>query len=56
LQSTVLVASNGIVVNSQTVATSYTIGSGYSAMSAGPITLSSGVVVTVTSGSRWVVQ
>ena len=56
LQASVPVALNGIVVNSQTVATSYTIGSGYSAMSAGPITLSGGVVVTVTSGSRWVVQ
>ena len=55
-QASVPVALNGIVVNSQTVATSYTIASGYSAMSAGPITLSGGVVVTVTSGSRWVVQ
>jgi hypothetical protein len=55
-QASVPVALNGIVVNSQTVGTSYTIGSGYSAMSAGPITLSGGVVVTVTSGSRWVVQ
>ena len=56
LQASVPVALNGIVVNSQTVGTSYTIAAGYSAMSAGPITLSGGVVVTVTSGSRWVVQ
>jgi hypothetical protein len=56
LKARVPVASNGIVVNSQTVATSYTIAAGFSAMSAGPITLSSGVVVTVTSGSRWVIQ
>ena len=48
-------ASNGIVVNSKTVGTSYTIPSGSSAMSAGPITVSSGVTVTVSSGSRWVV-
>jgi len=34
---------------------SYTIASGNSAMSAGPITLSSGVSVTISSGSRWVV-
>ena len=54
--SSVLTASNGIVVNSQTVSTSYTIAAGYSGMSAGPITLGSGVVVTVASGSRWVVQ
>jgi hypothetical protein len=43
------------VTNSLTVATSYSIPSGSSGMSAGPITISSGVVVTVPSGSRWVV-
>jgi len=48
-------ASNGIVVNSKTVSANYTIASGDSAMSAGPITVSSGVSVTVSSGSRWVV-
>jgi hypothetical protein len=36
------VASNGIVVNSLTVTTSYTIASGFSGASAGPITLASG--------------
>ncbi len=56
LQSRVPVASNGIVVNSLTVATSYTIAAGYSGMSAGPITIASGQSVTVSSGSRWVVQ
>ena len=56
LKSRVPVASNGIVVNSQTVATSYTIAAGFSGMSAGPITLSSGAVVTLSSGSRWVIQ
>ena len=50
------VASNGIVVNSLTVATSYTIAAGFSGASAGPITLASGVVVTVSSGSRWVIS
>lgn len=49
------VASNGIVVNNKTVGTSYAIPSGYSASSAGPITVASGVAVTVPSGSRWVV-
>ena len=48
-------ASNGIVVNSQTVSANYTIASGDSGMSAGPVTVSSGVTVTVSSGSRWVV-
>jgi len=55
LQSSELVALNGIVVNSQTVSTSYTIAVGYSAMSSGPVTVASGQAVTVSSGSRWVV-
>jgi hypothetical protein len=55
LQARVPVASNGIVVNSQSVATSYTIATGYSGTSAGPITIASGQSVTVSSGSRWVV-
>ena len=55
LTSSHLVAGNGIVVNKLTVATSYTIAAGTSGMSAGPITVSGGVVVTVASGSRWVV-
>lgn len=55
LQSTALVASNGIVVNSATVSANYTIASGNNAVSAGPITISSGVVVTVASGSVWAI-
>jgi hypothetical protein len=55
LQASALVASNGIVVNSQTVAASYTIAVGFSAMSSGPVTIASGQAVTVSSGSRWVV-
>ena len=54
-QSTALVASNGIVVNSQTIAVNYTIDTGNNAMSAGPVTINSGIVVTVASGSTWVV-
>ena len=50
-----VIASNGIVVNSKTVAASYSIPSGSSAMSAGPITVSSGVTVTIPTGSKWVV-
>jgi hypothetical protein len=55
LSSPQISASNGIVVNSRTVAASYSIPSGSSAMSAGPITVASGQSVTVPSGSRWVV-
>ena len=55
LTAQIVRASNGIVVNSKTVSASYTIASGDSATSAGPITVNSGVTVTVSSGSRWVV-
>jgi hypothetical protein len=48
-------ASNGIVTNNKTIGTSFTIPATDNAMSSGPITLSAGVTVTVSSGSRWVV-
>ena len=48
-------ASNGIMTNSKTISASYTIPATDNAMSSGPVTLSSGVVVTVSSGSRWVI-
>lgn len=41
--------------NSQTVTANYTITSGKNAMSTGPITVNSGVTVTVPSGSVWIV-
>jgi hypothetical protein len=41
--------------NSTTVDANYTITSGKNAVSAGPVTISSGVTVTVPSGSRWAV-
>ena len=43
------------VENSQTVTTNYTMTSGKSASSAGPITINSGISVTIPSGSRWVI-
>jgi hypothetical protein len=43
------------VENSQTVTTDYTIPIGKSASSAGPITINTGVTVTISSGSVWVV-
>lgn len=48
-------ATNGIFANNRTVGTSYSIPSGYSAVSTGPVTLSNGVSVTVPSGGKWVV-
>ena len=55
LQSSAITASNGIVVNSATVTSSYTIPAGNNASSAGPLVVNPGVTVTVSSGGRWVV-
>ena len=55
LNAPIVNASNGLHVNSNTVSASYTIPSGSSASSVGPMTLGSGVSVTVPPGSRWVV-
>ena len=41
--------------NGQTVTTNYTITNGKNAMSAGPITIDSGVTVTVGTGETWTV-
>jgi hypothetical protein len=54
-QSTALVASNGIVVNSATVSANYTIPSGSNAVSGGPVSVAGGVTVTVSAGSVWTV-
>lgn len=43
------------VQNQQTVTTNYTITTNYNAMSTGPITINSGITVTIPSGSNWVV-
>jgi len=53
--ASVLNATNGIIVNNKTITASYTIPSGSNALSTGPVQVSSGVVVTVPSGSRWAV-
>lgn len=42
-----------IQLNTQTISANYTIPAGYNGMSAGPITISDGVVVTIPAGSSW---
>ena len=42
-------------LNGQVITTSYTIPSGYNANTTGTVTINSGVVVTVSTGSRWVI-
>ena len=56
LTSEHFIAGNGIFVNNLTIDVSYTIATGTSGMSAGPVTVASGTTVTVASGSRWVVM
>ena len=48
-------ASQPFFTNSQTVTENHTVATGESAMAAGPVTVNSGVTVTVSSGSRWVI-
>ena len=43
------------IENDQTVTTNYTISTNKNAVSAGTLTVNSGVTVTVPSGARWVV-
>ena len=45
----------GLWENASVISANYTIGTNNNATSAGPITINSGVTVTVPSGSRWVV-
>jgi hypothetical protein len=46
------VASNGIVVNADTMTSNYTIDSGTNGLSVGPFTISGGVSLTIASGQR----
>ena len=48
-------AGGAILVNKSVASTSYTIPSGENGLSVGPITVDSGVTITVSSGQRWLV-
>jgi hypothetical protein len=48
-------AGGAIVINNTTISANYTIASGTNGFSVGPMTVSSGYAVTVSSGQRWVV-
>lgn len=52
---TQITATNGLFYNANVVSANATVGAGFNAMSAGNVTVANGVVVTVSSGSRWVV-
>jgi hypothetical protein len=42
-----------IQINENVISTDYTIPMGYNGVSAGPVTIASGVTVTIASGSSW---
>ncbi len=49
------IASNGISLMSTTVSASYTIASGNNGFSVGPITVASGISVSISAGQRWLI-
>ena len=55
LQASAVIASNGLILNSATVAADYTVPTGSNALSSGPVAINSGITVTVSSGSIWTV-
>jgi hypothetical protein len=55
--TTGLAAAGGVVYeNGQTITSNYTMTTGQNGESAGPITIATGVTVTIPSGSRWVIN
>jgi hypothetical protein len=55
LKANIMNSTNGIQVNNRTVASSYTIAAGSNGLSVGPMSISGGATVTVSTGSTWVV-
>ena len=53
--TTSIVAANGVLVNTDSVTTNLTIGTGQNGFSVGPLTIASGVTLTVASGQRHVI-
>jgi len=49
------IRTNGLFINSGTISNSTTLASGDNAMSAGPVTVAPGVVITLDPNARWVV-
>jgi hypothetical protein len=48
-------ATNGLLLNSDTVTANYTVSTGFNAVSVGPMTVANNISVTVTAGQRWVI-
>jgi hypothetical protein len=52
---TSVTGATGLVENDNTITASYTINSGRNAMSSGPVSINSGVSVTIPTGSVWTI-
>ena len=46
---------SGVIENSNTISSNYTVSTNFNAMSAGPMSIANGVSVTVPSGSAWTI-
>lgn len=55
VKAPMLNSTNGITSNSQTISVNTTIASGDNGLSAGPVSVASGVTVTISTGSVWTV-
>ena len=55
MQATAIVATAGIVVNSNTVTANYTIATGTNGLTVGPVSINPGVTVTLSSGQVWLI-
>ena len=55
LSAVAMISTNGITLNANTIATSYTIAATNNGLSAGPVSVNSGVTITVSTGSVWTV-
>jgi len=48
-------AGGAVYENTQTISSNYTMTTNYNGMSAGPVTIATGITVTIPSSSRWVI-
>lgn len=55
LSAVAMISTNGITLNANTIATSYTIAATNNGLSAGPVSVNTGITVTVSTGSVWTV-
>jgi len=55
LQAVAHISTGGLVLNNATINSSYTLPTGYNAMSTGPISISAGVTVTIPANSVWAI-